>query len=363
MTSNWPTLMGNLQRTGYCQDAFRPPLELAWSKRLEGYVSGSPIIVGHKLIVSREKLSAFELQTGEHLWTSDITVSAYEGVVSTPLFYQDALWVAGMEGIYQLDVKNGNVLKCWPYELSGGSLVVIGQTAIWVDSEQMLYTWDLGQAETGTIEPSDLSMGLELGSILSADGQSFFWFGKFEKQTSLRTWDLQKDSSLWGSSDDLGAWPIGPPLVSDSRIYINHRKGGLSVLDAQTGKVLLRLSDEEICFQTPLCVTPDYVCGAGRALYALDRKTGVIIWYNDRYPQEEQNVDFEPAAPICIGSTLYICGGLDHSISAFDATTGEIIWQYPIENNRLYTPAYANGHLLIGSHDGYLYCFRQAQAE
>lgn len=47
-------------------------------------------------------------------------------------------------------------------------------------------------------------------------------------------------------------------------------------------------------------------------------------------------------------------------IYGFDARQGDLIWHYETGSLVYSTPAYANRHLLIGSHDGYLYCFRQA---
>lgn len=37
MSQTWPTLMGNQQRSGYSQDEFKPPLELAWKRQFLNY--------------------------------------------------------------------------------------------------------------------------------------------------------------------------------------------------------------------------------------------------------------------------------------------------------------------------------------
>jgi hypothetical protein len=356
MTNNWPTLMGDQQRTGYRPDAFKPPLELAWKHYFDDYVMDSGIIVDGKVILARDYLYAFDLQTGEQLWKSERAINAIDGPGSAPLFWQNALWVVGAAGLYQFELEKGRQLEHWPCASPNRNLTATASKLFW-SGGLLYYLFDLQQ---GIIDQFDVE---STSLYLASDGERLYGSRIVEKvYNECVAWELENDLWIWRhrfSRED--SFAIGHITVSDSLLYLLHRTTGLSALNVQTGEKVWHFGDKRFLLQYAPCVTPDNIYVAGRGLYALDRKTGSLIWKNESDPKWDSGMSLS-APPICIGSTIYMGGGNDRNIYAFDAVSGELIWQYPTKAMTHSAPAYADGHLVVGCHDGNLYCFRQAQA-
>ncbi len=56
------------------------------------------------------------------------------------------------------------------------------------------------------------------------------------------------------------------------------------------------------------------------------------------------------------GQRVYV-GSLDGNVYGLDLATGERVWQYRTGDGITASPAVVEGHLVIGSEDGFLYCF------
>jgi outer membrane protein assembly factor BamB len=354
MTSNWPTFMRDQQRTGYCPDVFRPPLELAWKKQLGSYICGSAIIVDQKVMVSQDYLYAFDLQTGELVWRSDQPVNSYKGGVGAPLFWQDTAWTSGETGLYQFDLATGKQLGHWPYGSIGISLTASQDQLFWAAQDHSLYLLD---SNSGTVEAFETDP--YLNTVLTSDSERVYGFCRRHPDRRLVAWNSQSKEWIWQRAFDIDdGIVIGHASVYESIIYLCQSKAGLQAFYAHNRKPLWRFGSG-LQVQTSPCVSPSHVYVAGQGMYALERTTGTLVWKNEDKPEWKRS-RFYASAPICIGSTLYIGGGMNRAVYAFDATSGALIWEYKTDAMLSSTPAYANGHLVIGAHDGYLYCFRQA---
>ena len=93
---------------------------------------------------------------------------------------------------------------------------------------------------------------------------------------------------------------------------------------------------------------------ASRQLHAVEMKTGQEIWTS------EHRGGLTTSAPVIAGDFVYMGGGNRRLIYAFNRHTGEKVWEYETGDMVFSTPAIAFGKLLIGCHDGYLYCFEEA---
>ena len=83
----------------------------------------------------------------------------------------------------------------------------------------------------------------------------------------------------------------------------------------------------------------------GNTLSALDAKSGALLWnYND-------GDDFS-SSPAVANGVVYV-GSPDHNVYALDAKTGTKLWSFLTDNEVVSSPAVVNGVVYIGSNDGY----------
>jgi outer membrane protein assembly factor BamB len=358
MSDSWTTFMRDQQRTGYCPEEFEPPLELAWKRQFINYpevsncIHGSAIIVGETVYFAWDHLYALDLHTGHVLWRSKTRIDSQGR--GSPLFWSDSLWLAGREGIYQLDPKNGDLIRYWPSQIFGTSVTIADNKLYWVAVTSTLWSLDL-QTEEMLPFPDKV----EKNTILSFDSERLYGSVFKDYGSRLVAWDRATRRTAWEYIPPQGtSFLVNPLSVGSSRVYACFKKGsGLIALDAATGQVDWNFSDP---VRTPPCLSDGRIYIGGNAFYALDAETGTIIWQQGAEEPRSASFHFDVSAPICVGSSIYVGGGSKRMIYGFDARQGDLIWHYETEDMVYSTPVYANGHLLIGSHDGYLYCFRQA---
>jgi outer membrane protein assembly factor BamB len=145
--------------------------------------------------------------------------------------------------------------------------------------------------------------------------------------------------------------PVDTVCIYEDSIFVSVEYHGMYSLDVQTGKVQWKYKTEYGPFTAP-CVseTDGIVYVASGPLHAVSITNGKAIWTSEKY-------GLATSAPIVVGDYIYIGGGRHRFIHAFNRHTGEKVWEYPTGDLVYSTPAYANGRLVIGCHDGYVYCF------
>lgn len=355
MKEAWPTLMGDYQRTGYRAEECKPPLELAWKYQLGGYIWGSPIILGERVYMAQDRVYAFDLRTGNIIWeTND-----YETIrVTSGLDRSDFIFIGGYSNHLLLNAEQGKIEATWPIKTANSTAFIHDKT-IYCYGIRQLYAIDLESRKLRWQRSCD---GVQYSP--SSDGKWIYW----AEAGSLTAIDMQQGNTIWQIPLPQKN-PLGYVSVKDGMLYLGlKQQGGIIALDAQTGRLQWHVQHGEDApyFTTPICVTDRYLyLGGLQGLYAFERSTGDLVWHqtdSSHHIPQYQGLILANSAPICIGKTIYIGGGNSLIIGAFDADTGEPLWCHETEDLVFCTPSYANGHLLIGSHDGYLYCFRQQNA-
>lgn len=71
----------------------------------------------------------------------------------------------------------------------------------------------------------------------------------------------------------------------------------------------------------------------------------------------------ELSQPVVAGGRLYVASGVDHTVHALDAETGETLWQYMAGGRVDSPPTLARGMAVFGSADGYVYALRARDGE
>jgi outer membrane protein assembly factor BamB len=149
------------------------------------------------------------------------------------------------------------------------------------------------------------------------------------------------------------------PVVVDGVLYASLYTTHYTILpsvvavDASTGAGIWTYAGPQLYFFSSPAVARGIVYfgssgnDADNGLYALNAKTGVLIW-------KYATGNGREGTPAVADGVVYF-GSSDHNVYALDAATGALIWKYATGDSVLSLPAVANGVVYVGSDDSNLY--------
>lgn len=346
-TKTWPTAMYTPQRTGFVQDTCSPPLRVRWTYHLGHYVWGHPLIVDDTVYLTGPALLALDLHTGARIWQTEPIGSTD---INAPALWDDLLVVGGSYGLFLIHRQTGQTVYRRPANLHSATPTVHHGQVYWADTR--FYVSDI---RSGAIVRTYAAGGYRCVAALQADHLYM------NSATSVFALNTLTGAIVWQRAFPERAVQMLRGMAIDAeRLIVPTATHGIFALNPQSGALHWHVNN--IYSDTRVSVADRVIYIAGGKLYALDSTTGAHIWVKEQIGPEK----YSPAlglcnsAPIVVGDHLYIGGGLDANVYCFDRHTGDIRWHYQTGGMVFSTPSYANGCLVIGSHDGFVYCFEQA---
>ena len=343
---HWLTKMNDLQRTGKTSEVLSPPLKLCWKERIgEMNLWSSPVVSDDVVYMPSEfGLHALKLEDASLLWRlEEVTIH-----VGAPTIWKDRLFACGMECVYAIDRSSGEIQ--WRYGtdklISDCAPGISEKNVFWGSADGFLYAldiesgglrWKYEATEWVYFSPSVLEDTVYSGTVDST-------FFALDAAIGTLKWRRKFEGTFGYNSS---------APIYDDKIFVSVKKHGLSALDLATGEVLWTYKTPYGPFTAP-CVADGIVYVASRRLHAVEAESGQEIWTSPH-----QGGLFI-SAPIISGDYIYIGGGHGRFVHAFNRHTGEKVWEHKTGDIVFSTPAIASGKLLIGCHDGYLYCFEEA---
>lgn len=219
---------------------------------------------------------------------------------------------------------------------TGASPAVVGDT-VYVAGENTVYAVNATAGTERWRVDADKPVGPAFhdGGVYVAD------------EGRVRAVDAETGARVWET--DIGDRPVGSVTAVDGVIYVVTRTndGGSAViaLDAADGDVGWRYAPDATLADAAPTVDPDagpngtvYVGGAG--LSAVDAATGRERW------QYEVKGNVVPSAPAAADGVVY-AGDDEGRLYAVD-TGGNEIWTTDVGDDRLLSPAVANGTVYVG---------------
>ena len=373
---NWPSFRGP-NASGVAEGA-KPPVtwdleksqNVLWKTDIPGLSHSSPIVWGNNIFVitavSSEakptfkakdrgiglanddashtwRIFALDKRNGRVIWTE----KAYEGVPrakrhvkatqanSTPVTdgrYVVALF--GSEGLACYDIK-GKLQ--WKQDLG------VLNPGLWDDKES---SW--GHASSPIIY-RDLV-------IVQADGHKQSFIAAFNLKDGKQAWRVERNEITSWTTPAIYQGKDRVELIANGGRYIRG-------YDPLTGKELWRFADNDtqVKMQAPL-IAHDliYITGGyppGRAMYAFrpgaagdislksgEDKNAFLAWSTSK------GSPYTPT-PIIYGDLFYVLAD-NGVLSAYDAKTGENIYQQRLPTSFSASPVAANGKLYLSSEDG-----------
>ncbi len=355
----WNTRMGSMQRTGRVHDSLTPPLTLRWTAGIPGhYLWNSPTVsedgIVYMCLWTEESdrqycLHALRLDTGSVLWHQPAIRVAATGAAT---IHHRVVFVCDAESINCVDRHTGSVV--WQYRVP--KLIRECATAVWGNlvyvgaADGHLYTLDATTGELVwqfttdtwiTFTPSVANDTVYVGLTNSKQPEALV-------ALNARTGELQwKHEFAYGISFGYNS----TVAVHNGLVFAALQRYGLCAFAAASGQLVWRYELDYGPWTAP-CIADDVVYVAGWGLHAVDASCGSQLWATESY-------SLQTSAPIVTDAYVFIGGGYASKIYAFDRRNGHIRWQFEMGGHIVSTPAIADHTLLVGCHDGYLYCLEQ----
>ena len=373
---NWPSFRGP-NASGIAENA-KPPItwdveksnNVLWKTDIPGLSHASPIVWDNQIYVitavSGDAKSTFsakdrgiglatdevkhtwmiyalDKRNGKVLWTN----TAFEGVPRAKRHVKatQANSTPVTDGRYVVALFGSEGLAC--YDTKG----------------KLLWKQDLGVLNPGLWDDKESSWGHSSSPIIyrdlvivQADGHKQSFIAAFNLKDGKQSWRVERN--------EITSWATPTIYQGANRVEIIANGGRfIRGYDPLTGKELWRFADNDtqVKMQAPL-VAHDliYITGGyppGRAMYAFrpgavgdislksgEEKNEFIVW------RTSKGSPYTPT-PIIYGDLMYALAD-NGVLSAYDAKTGDTIYQQRLPSSFSASPVAADGKLYLASEDG-----------
>jgi outer membrane protein assembly factor BamB len=335
-----------LQRSGTPQPA--------WTAQLHGAVLSHLVRDGQQggaLYVTTMSGNLYSVapEVGKVNWKFE----AKDSIFSTPDVHDGVVYFGSADHhVYAVDARTGQ--QKWKFETKAGVFagpaVAKGVAAI-VSTDKTVYGLD---AATGKVKWTSKVGGM-YQSKAATDGNRFY-FGGWDN--SVRCVDAATGKEVWttpaGRNKKTGnvqfafSPAIASPTVADGIVYITSNDGVLHALNADTGKTVWEIDENNLGYSSPLVHDGVVYCAIsnGGNVFAADAKTGKRIW------TQKTGSDIYDSSFVFSNGNVYI-GNVDGTFSSLDAKSGKINWQYRLgPGHVLCSPAADDDRVYISSMSG-----------
>jgi len=254
--------------------------------------------------------------------------------------------VCGLEGLVGLEKTSGDLV----FESGPGSMysspLIRGGLVYWPGAGEgwrSLYAARLDSGEVVWVHPFESPIHF----TPSTDGERIFC----ASIEHIRAIDPETGSEIWSERTG-GHKPVDTAIAPKDILLVGMEGVGLVAFESRSGKHRWTLDLPYGAFAAPCADEANGVAYVVEShLRAVDLRTGHLIW------ETEESYGFKNSAPIVLGDRLFVGGGHIGAAYLFDTGTGEKVWEQPLGDLVFSTPASSAGSVIIGSHDGYVYCF------
>lgn len=370
----WPQFQKDAVHSGYSTSTAPHTNNLTWKTKIESGGEYCPIVVDNRVFIHPMdgNVYALDMRNGSILWTTNIRTHQViqspnwgHRIVSSPAYANGQLFVGSDDGrLYRLNASNGKIV--WDVRIGFGILGIYGSVTyhegkIFVGNGDT-WKWDGPPIFPGFFSAIDANSGKVLwrhllrGGIGSApavhNGRVFV--GAFDHR--LYAFNENDGSVVWRYIMNDTAWCS--PSIADGMVFIGDMDGFIYAINESNGNEVWKFDGGEwLCCSTPTVYD-------GRVYFGLYTGTGStypsgIFYCLDEFTGKElrsiQRGHICP--PPVIADEMIFYGSHDNYIYACNVSDLSEIWKYKTGDVVQGEGAMVDGHLFIGSNDGYLYCF------
>ena len=308
----------------------------------DAVVTSAAVVNGVVYVVGNDGVYAFDAYTGAELWSYPMP---YYQMYSSPAVSEGVLFAGAAGKLLALNASSGTELWSYPTESLVISSPAVVDGVVYVGFSGNLYALN---ASTGSkiwnYTTKDVGNGIAIQSSPAVVDGVVYSGASDHNVYALRASTGEK---IWNHTVRLTV--SSAPAVSEGRVYICSHFGYLYALSAASGKELWHFTVSDNV-QRIKDYSPTVAGGVvyvrssdGGELYAVDASTGDLKW-------ENTGSFYVRGSAAIVGDVVY------SGTSALNASTGEELWHFPTESNKVSaSPAVSNGVLYVASMDGYFY--------
>ncbi|MCS7119765.1 MAG: PQQ-binding-like beta-propeller repeat protein [Nitrososphaerota archaeon] len=348
----WPMGMGNVYRTGYTDAKGPVSNKTLWTFRTGGPIRSGVAVAGGIVYVGSDDncLYAINLTTGEQLWKFETG----HDVRSDPAVADGMVYFGSRDRtFYCLNATTGALIWNFttPFELYGGSVVAGGRVIFGTRGNGTVYCLDskTGRLIWSAVTGRDIRGGpaISEGKVLIGNDDD-------------RVYMIDFVSGVIERNVSMGADIYRYVVVSGDLVLV--------VNQATDGRIGI--------FSLPTLASVRNITGvfkvrgglavAGGVAYLAGREDGVVQAFNITTGEQIWNFTTGVTGswyslPVVSGNGLVYFAAMNGQVYALDAKTGKIVWSYLTEKTNI-TECWAHGaivnnRLIIGHEDGVVYCF------
>ena len=143
------------------------------------------------------------------------------------------------------------------------------------------------------------------------------------------------------------------PTVDNDNVYFGSWDGNIYAVNLESGEEIWQFDSQGIVQGSPAIGGGNIFVGSrGTKVLALDAQTGEKNW---EYVHKDGS--WVESSPVFLDGVVYIGSSDALKLSAFDATTGHVKWEFKTGGWSWSKPSVANGVVYIGSLSAYPYYF------
>lgn len=308
---SWPMFHGDLMHSGYTASSGPLTNQTLWRQPTNDTVLSSPTVAGGIVYVGTNngKVLALNASMGQFLWSYKTGGAVY----SSPAVSDNVIYFGSWDNfVYALNALTGEFL--WSYK-------------------------------TGSYVQSSPAVANGIVYMASYDANVY----ALDAATGTLLWSFRTGAGAVGSS----------PAVVNGVVYIGDNSGKVWALDASTGRAIWSFSAGDTVYSSPAVVNGVVYIGGdlvtNGTVYALDAATGAKLW-----SFSTGNL-WVYSSPAVANGVVYV-GSYDHFTTtdtgfnsgllfALDASTGTMLWSYPVGTEVLDSPIVANGVVYAGGYN------------
>ncbi|MCB1562459.1 MAG: PQQ-binding-like beta-propeller repeat protein [Alphaproteobacteria bacterium] len=370
----WPQAGGYPNHAMQNLELSHAPLKMVWKASIgkgstkELPLTAQPILVDGTIFTldSQGRLSAFDTETGRHLWSGNISdPDEDDPVIGGGLAFSAGILYAtnGFDEVLAINPLRGDII--WRKDISAPAraaptivdnrifVTTLDNKMIALSALDGTFLWEhLGLSETaGLIGAASPAAGRDIVVPVFSSGE----ITALRVENGSVAWsdNLSGIRGLGGLSDlsDIRAMPV----MDKELIFAISYSGRLVAIDKRTGT---RVWQREIGgSQTPwLAGNHLFVLSSDNQLIALGRDTGTIRWITD-LPRLDDDDPVILTGPVLAGGRLIVMG-TDGRVFDINPEDGALLKEWSIGRDVAISPIIAAGVLYVLAEDGTLMAFK-----
>lgn len=311
-------------------------------------IRSTPVVVGNRVFVGNHNsgnLYAFDLETGKLLWQNE----APNWVHSEMIYVNNQLFVGygnrfpreneirgtGASGLLSLDPDTGEIL--WDFKTNGEVMptpAFYKDTVYITTGDEHLYginpkngkeRWSHNLGSTISMSSPNIKNG-----VLYVGGSSAYAFKAVDLDEKEMKWETPIEGVESGLDDV-------PPVVSDDDIVyttgVKKTEEPLTLKQSYESDGVFDTYKQMVKLSVGKLIGKDPNTNYEQVLYAMDTQDGDIVWGKSigRGAMVSNN---KSGAPMLYDGKVFVGSPITEAFYAFDASTGEQLWEYESDINK-----------------------------